>query len=115
VVPDGPEQSFLAARDPRATAFNGRFVVALAGEELAAEVARNHLAHIGRIPIRLLGDAVLRRRAWELADRLGWAQTYNAEYVALTQLQADAFITLDKELARSVKGIVETASLDALA
>jgi hypothetical protein len=30
-------------------------------------------------------------------------------------LQADAFITLDKELARSVKGIVETASLDALA
>ena len=82
--------------------------------ELAAEVARNHLAHIGRIPIRLLGDVVLRRRAWELADRLGWAQTYNAEYVALTQLQADAFITLDKELARSVKGIVETASIDAL-
>ena len=82
--------------------------------EIAAEVARNHLARIGRMPIRLLGDAVLRRRAWELADRLGWAQTYNAEYVALTQLQADAFITLDKELARSVKGIVETASLDAL-
>ena len=83
-------------------------------DEIAAEVARDHLARIGRMPIRLLGDAVLRRRAWELADRLGWAQTYNAEYVALTQLQADAFITLDKELARSVKGIVETASLDAL-
>ncbi len=82
--------------------------------EIAAEVARDQLARIGRMPIRLLGDAVLRRRAWELADRLGWAQTYNAEYVALTQLQADAFITLDKELARSVKGIVETASLDAL-
>ena len=82
--------------------------------EIAAEVARDHLARIGRMPIRLLGDAVLRRRAWELADRLGWAQTYNAEYVALTQLQADAFITLDKELARSLKGIVETASLDAL-
>jgi predicted nucleic acid-binding protein len=82
--------------------------------EIAAEVARDHLARIGRMPIRLLGDAVLRRRAWELADRLGWAQTYNAEYVALTQLQADAFITLDKELARSIKGIVETASLDAL-
>ena len=82
--------------------------------EIAAEVARDHLARIGRMPIRLLGDAVLRRRAWELADRLGWAETYNAEYVALTQLQADAFITLDKELARSVKGIVETASIDAL-
>lgn len=82
--------------------------------EIAAEVARDHLARIGRMPIRLLGDAVLRRRAWELADRLGWAQTYNAEYVALTQLQADAFITLDKELTRSVKGIVETASIEAL-
>ena len=82
--------------------------------EIPADVAREHLARIGRMPIRLLGDAVLRRRAWELADRLGWAQTYNAEYVALTQLQADAFITLDKELARSVKGIVETASIDAL-
>ena len=82
--------------------------------EIAAEVARDHLARIGRMPIRLLGDAVLRRRAWELADRLGWAQTFNAEYVALTQLQADAFITLDKELARSLKGIVETASIDAL-
>jgi predicted nucleic acid-binding protein len=82
--------------------------------EIPADVARDHLGRIGRMPIRLLGDAVLRRRAWELADRLGWAQTYNAEYVALTQLQADAFITLDKELARSIKGIVETASIDAL-
>jgi predicted nucleic acid-binding protein len=66
------------------------------------------------MPIRLLGDGVLRRRAWELADALGWAETYNAEYVALTQLQADAFITLDAELARSVEGVVATASIDAL-
>ena len=64
--------------------------------------------------MRLLVDAVLRRRAWELADQLGWASTYNAEYVALTQLQADAFVTLDEELARSVKGLVVTASIDAL-
>ena len=82
--------------------------------ELPADVARERLTRIGRIKIRLLGDAVLRRRAWELADRLGWASTYNAEYVALTQLQADAFITLDEELARSVEGVVATASIDAL-
>jgi hypothetical protein len=43
------------------------------------------------LPLGRLGDAVLRRRAWAVADRLGWASTYNnAEYVALTQLQADA-------------------------
>jgi predicted nucleic acid-binding protein len=82
--------------------------------ELPADVARDRLTRIGHMSIRLLGDAVLRRRAWDLADRLGWASTYNAEYVALTQLQADAFVTLDAELARSVEGIVETASIDAL-
>ena len=82
--------------------------------EILADVARDHLASIWRMPIRLLGDAVLRRRAWDLADQLGWASTYNAEYVALTLLQADAFVTLDAELARSVEGIVATASIDAL-
>jgi predicted nucleic acid-binding protein len=82
--------------------------------EIPAEVAHEHLARIGRMRIRLLGDAVLRRRAWDVADQLGWPSTYDAEYVALTLLQADAFVTLDAELARSVEGIVETASIDAL-
>lgn len=82
--------------------------------EIPADVARDRLARIGRMPIRLLGDAVLRRRAWELADQLGWASTYDAEYLALTQLQADAFVTLDAKLARRVRGIVATASIDAL-
>jgi predicted nucleic acid-binding protein len=82
--------------------------------ELTADVARDRLTRIGRIPIRLLGDAVLRRRAWEVADQLGWAETYDAEYVALTQLQADAFVTLDAELARAVEGVVPTAKIDAL-
>ena len=82
--------------------------------ELAADVARDRLDLIGRMSIRLLGDAVLRRRAWEVADELGWASTYDAEYVALTLLQADAFITLDEQLARSVDGLVSTATLDAL-
>src|SRR6478609_7540899 len=82
--------------------------------ELPVDVARERLTRVGRMPIRLLGDAVLRRRAWELADQLGWASTYDAEYIALTQLQADAFVTLDKQLARSVEGIVATASIEAL-
>jgi predicted nucleic acid-binding protein len=82
--------------------------------EIPADVARDRLTRIGRMPIRLLGDAVLRRRAWDLADQLGWASTYDAEYIALTQLQADAFVTLDAELARAVEGIVATASIEAL-
>ena len=82
--------------------------------EIEDEVARERLAHVQGMPIRLLGDAVLRRRAWEVANQLGWATTFDAEYVALTLLQADALVTLDGELARAIDGIVETAPIDAL-
>jgi predicted nucleic acid-binding protein len=82
--------------------------------EIPAAVGRDRLARVGRLPIRLLGDGVLRRRAWELADRLGWDSTYDAEYVALAQLQADAFVTLDAELAGRLDGIVPVAPIDAL-
>jgi predicted nucleic acid-binding protein len=82
--------------------------------ELPADVALDRLARIQAMPIRLLGDAVLRRQAWKFADQLGWAETYDAEYVALTKLQADAFVTLDAELARRVEGIVPTATIEAL-
>ena len=83
--------------------------------EIPLEVALDRLARIRAIPIRFLGDAVLRRRAWEVADQLGWAETYDAEYVALTRLQADALVTLDAELARRVEGIVPTATIESLA
>jgi predicted nucleic acid-binding protein len=82
--------------------------------EIPTDVALDRLGRIRGIPIRLLGDAVLRRRAWEVAEQLGWAETYDAEYVALTQLQADAFVTLDAALARSVDGIVATATIEDL-
>jgi predicted nucleic acid-binding protein len=82
--------------------------------EISREVALERLTRIRAMPIRLLGDAVLRRRAWDLAEQLGWAGTYDAEYLALTQLQADALVTLDAELARRLDGIVPTATIDAL-
>jgi predicted nucleic acid-binding protein len=80
--------------------------------ELSDEVARAQLATVNRIKIRLLGDAVMRRKAWELADQLGWWETYGAEYVALTQLQGDALLTLDGDFARAVQGVVTVASVD---
>ena len=82
--------------------------------ELPPDAALERLARVQAMGIRLLGDAVLRRRAWELAEQLGWVETYDAEYVALTQLQADAFVTLDPELARRVEGVVPTATIQAL-
>jgi predicted nucleic acid-binding protein len=76
---------------------------------------REILQRVNALKLRLLGDAVLRRRAWEIADELGWQETYDAEYLALTQLQADAFVTTDKALARRAKAVVTVATLDDLA
>lgn len=82
--------------------------------EVAADEGRRRLAAVGAITIRYLGDAVLRRRAWDLAEQHGWASTYDAEHIALTQLQGDAFVTLDPELARRAGALVVVASVDDL-
>jgi predicted nucleic acid-binding protein len=83
-------------------------------EELSKKDAERHLDHFRGLPIRLLGDRVLQGVAWKVADQLGWPDTFDAEYVALTQLQADAFITLDERLAHAVRDLVVVAPIDAL-
>jgi predicted nucleic acid-binding protein len=76
--------------------------------------AERQLNYVRGLRIRLLGDRVLQTVAWKVADQLGWPDTFDAEYVALTQLQADAFITLDAELAHAVKDMVRIAPMEAL-
>jgi predicted nucleic acid-binding protein len=82
--------------------------------EMTKQDADRQLNYVRGLRIRLLGDRVLQGVAWKIADQLGWSDTYNAEYIALTQLQADAFITLDEELASAVKGLVMLAPFDVL-
>ena len=82
--------------------------------ELTKEAADRQLNYLRGLRIRLLGDLVLQAVAWKIAKRLNWPDTFTAEYVALTQLQADAFITLDIDLARAVDGLVTVATIDAL-
>jgi predicted nucleic acid-binding protein len=82
--------------------------------EIGAGVALERLERVQAMKIRLLGDAVLRRVAWTIADELGLAETYETEYLALTRLQADAFVTLDEELARRAKDVVPVAGFEAL-
>ena len=83
-------------------------------KEITKKEADRRLDYLRALRIRLLGDRVLQQVAWKIADQLGWPDTLDAEYLALTQLQADAFVTLDAKLIRSVKGIVKTAPVDAL-
>ncbi|SDK80169.1 Predicted nucleic acid-binding protein, contains PIN domain [Arthrobacter sp. ov407] len=82
--------------------------------ELTQADADRQLDYLRGLRIRLLGDRVLQRAAWRLAEQLGWEDTLDAEYVALTQLQADAFVTLDAGLAMAVQELVTIAEPQAL-
>jgi hypothetical protein len=82
--------------------------------EIPADVGRERLTLIGQIKIRYLGDAVLRRNAWDLAEKLGLPSTFKTEYLALTRLQADALVALDAELAQLADNVVPVAGIDDL-
>ena len=81
---------------------------------LSRDEAREQLDRLTTMRIRLLGDRVSRAVAWKIAEQLDWDDTTNAEFVAVAQLQADVFVTLDEDLARRVAGIVATAPFEAL-
>src|SRR4051812_7945512 len=70
--------------------------------ELTRQEADRRLDHVRSLRIRLLGDRMSQRVAWKIADQLGWADTLDAEYVAVTQLQADALVTHNAQLAKAV-------------
>ena len=82
--------------------------------ELSETVARERLGYINALKIRLLGDAVLRRRAWELAQQLDLPTTLAAEYVALAQLQKCILVSADSDVLKRVADLVPTATIDAL-
>ena len=97
----------------RSQALSALYEAARRGEISAAE-GLQRVTRINSLKVRFLGDKVLQRTAWRVAGELDWESTYDAEFVALTQLQADVFVTSDGELARAVSGLVETATIDAL-
>jgi predicted nucleic acid-binding protein len=77
--------------------------------------ARALLDPLTALKVRLLGDRVSRGTAWRIAEELGWDDIHDAEYLAVTRLQADAFVTLDPERARRAEGVVPVAWFEALA
>jgi predicted nucleic acid-binding protein len=97
----------------RSQALSALYEASRRGEISAAE-GLERVTRINSLKVRFLGDKVLQRQAWKVADQLGWKTTYDAEYVALTNLQADALVTSDPDLARAVSGLVTTAPVDAL-
>jgi predicted nucleic acid-binding protein len=66
------------------------------------------------IKMRLLGDRVSRRTAWQLARQHDWNTLRDAEYLAVTRLQADALVTVDPSLAAAARDVVAVAAIDDL-
>ena len=108
------EHQLVAPTLVRSQALAALYEAARRGE-ISATDGIERVTRINSLKVRFLGDKVLQRQAWKVADQLGWETTYDAEYVALTLLQADALVTSDQELARAVAGIVETETVEALA
>ena len=82
--------------------------------EMTKKEAVQRLTYVRGLRLRLLGDRVLHSVAWDVADQLGWSDTFDAEYVALAQLQADALVTPDEQLARDVADLVRVAPVEEL-
>jgi predicted nucleic acid-binding protein len=107
------EHQLVAPTLVRSQALAALYAAARRGEISTAE-GLERVTRVNSLKVRFLGDKVLQRTAWKVADRLGWETTCDAEFVALTQLQADAFVTSDGRLAQQVSGLVETATIEAL-
>jgi predicted nucleic acid-binding protein len=107
------EHQLVAPTLVRSQALSALYEASRRGEISPAE-GIERVTRINSLKVRFLGDKVLQRTAWRVADQLGWETTYDAEFVALTQLQADFFVTSDGDLAEAVTGLVETATIDAL-
>jgi predicted nucleic acid-binding protein len=78
--------------------------------EIDERAGRKILDDVRGLRIRLLGDRSLQDHAWRVAAQLNWPDTYRAEFIALTQLQADALATADHELAAAASTLVKTVS-----
>ena len=68
--------------------------------EVAPEEGLKLLAALHGLPVRSRNPARLGETAWRLADELGWAKTYDAEYLALAQLLGCRTVTVDFRLRR---------------
>ena len=82
--------------------------------ELAEADARRLHTRLTELKIRVLSDRVSRWTSFQIAHQQGWDTIYDAEYLAVTRLQADALVALDPRLRALAEGLVPLAPISAL-
>ena len=109
-TPVHPSHSIVAPNAIRSQAL-AMLLAAVNVGTMTEERARSLHERMTGLKMRLLGDRVSRWVAWTIARSHGWTDLTDAEYLAITQLQADALITIDERFAVAAAGIVPLAEL----
>jgi predicted nucleic acid-binding protein len=75
-------------------------------KEISAELATIALDRLTEADVSARRPKGLIDEAWRIADRLGWAKTYDAEYLALARLLKCRLLTTDAKLTAAGSGLV---------
>lgn len=108
-----PDHRIVAPQGIRSQALTLLLGAVRRGELVEPEALARH-ERLTELTMRLLGDRVSRRTAWKIAREQGWDSLQEAEYLAVTRLQADALITVDPVMAALAAKLVPLADLDLL-
>ena len=80
--------------------------------EISAALADAAFERLLAAPIDRRVDAALYRQARQLAQEVGWAKTYDAEYVALARMQGASLLSRDERLRRGAGRLVTVVGPD---
>jgi predicted nucleic acid-binding protein len=108
-----PSHQLVAPNSIRSEALELLLGDVRAGRRTEASALEAH-ERITGVKMRLLGDRVSRRTAWKLAREHDWSVLREAEYLAVTRLQADALVTVDPSLASAARDVAAVAAIDDL-
>jgi predicted nucleic acid-binding protein len=82
--------------------------------EISKQQAHRTLEALDGSPIKTRWHEKLGLTSWRVADEMGWAKTYDAEYVGLAQLLGCRLVTLDARLRRGADRLGLVVALDEL-
>lgn len=109
-----PEHQLVAPNRVRSDALEILYERVRRGE-LDERAARELHTRMTEVKMRLLGDRVSRWVGWQIASEQDWPTLGDAEYFAVTRLQADAFVTVDAGRTALAAGVVPVADVAVLA